>query len=57
MAHEYTQLPCSRATQVPVGFDRAALRSRTGEPLEAQYLAAFRDVAASLPKAAMAPAR
>ena len=39
MAHEYTQPPYGRATQVPVGFDWAALRTRTGEPLEAQYLA------------------
>ena len=39
MAHEYTQPPYSRATQVPAGFDWAALRTKTGEPLEAQYLA------------------
>ncbi len=42
MAHEYTQPPydaMGRATQVPAGFDWAALRSQTGAPLEAHYLA------------------
>ncbi len=39
MAHEYTLPPYRRATQVPAGFDWAALRGKTGEPLEAQYLA------------------
>ena len=39
MAHEYTQPPYGRATHVPAGFDWAALRGKTGEPLEAQYLA------------------
>lgn len=34
MAHEYTQPPYGRATQVPAGFDWAALRTKTGEPLE-----------------------
>ena len=39
MAHEYAQPPYSRATAIPAGFDWASLCSRTGEPLEAHYLA------------------
>lgn len=39
MAHEYTQPPYSRNTQVPAGFDWTALRSKSGAPLEVQYLA------------------
>ncbi len=39
MAHEYSQEPYKRDTYIPKGFDWAALRSKTGEPLEAHYLA------------------
>ena len=39
LAHEYTQPPYSRPTQIPKGHDWASLRSKTGEPLEAHYLA------------------
>ena len=39
MAHEYAQEPYKRDTHIPRGFDWAALRSKTGEPLEAHYLA------------------
>jgi type I restriction enzyme M protein len=39
MAHEYAQPPYSRATAIPAGHDWASLRSRSGEPLEAHYLA------------------
>jgi type I restriction enzyme M protein len=39
MAHEYTEMPYGRPTQVPAGFDWAALRDKAGAPLEAQYLA------------------
>jgi type I restriction enzyme M protein len=39
LAHEYTQPPYSRHTQIPTGYDWASLRSKTGEPLEAHYLA------------------
>jgi len=39
MAHEYAQPPYHRDTRVPRGFDWASLRTKTGEPLEAHYLA------------------
>ncbi|MBU2812383.1 SAM-dependent DNA methyltransferase, partial [Acidithiobacillus thiooxidans] len=39
LAHEYAQEPYNRDTQIPPGFDWASLRSKTGEPLEAHYLA------------------
>lgn len=39
MAHEYAQEPYNRDTYIPSGYDWAALRSKTGEPLEAHYLA------------------
>ena len=39
LAHEYAQPPYQRDTRVPAGFGWADLRARTGEPLEAQYLA------------------
>jgi type I restriction enzyme M protein len=39
MAHEYAQEPYNRDTHIPKGFDWATLRSKTGEPLEAHYLA------------------
>jgi len=37
MAHEYAQEPYNRDTHIPAGYDWAALRSKTGEPLEAHY--------------------
>lgn len=39
LAHEYAQEPYNRDTQIPPGFDWASLRGKTGEPLEAHYLA------------------
>ena len=38
MAHEYAQEPYNRDTQIPKAYDWSALRSKTGEPLEAHYL-------------------
>ncbi|QQP91230.1 SAM-dependent DNA methyltransferase [Skermanella sp. TT6] len=39
LAHEYAGAPYYRDTQVPEGYDWASLRTKTGEPLEAHYLA------------------
>jgi type I restriction enzyme M protein len=39
MAHEYAQEPYNRNTRIPKSHDWASLRSKTGEPLEAHYLA------------------
>jgi type I restriction enzyme M protein len=39
MAHEYTQEPYQQDTRIPKGHDWPSLRSKTGEPLEAHYLA------------------
>lgn len=39
MAHEYAQEPYLRDTPIPKAYDWASLRSKTGEPLEAHYLA------------------
>lgn len=39
LAHEYAQEPYKRDSRIPEGFDWASLKSRSGEPLEAQYLA------------------
>ncbi len=39
MAHEYTEEPYNLDTRIPKGFDWPSLRSKTGEPLEAHYLA------------------
>ena len=39
LAHEYAQEPYKRDTHIPYGYDWANLRSKTGEPLEAHYLA------------------
>ncbi|WOD18272.1 class I SAM-dependent DNA methyltransferase [Paraburkholderia kirstenboschensis] len=39
MAHEYAGEPYNRNTRIPKGHDWASLRSKTGEPLEAHYLA------------------
>jgi len=38
MADEYAQEPYKRDTKVPYGFDWNSLKSKVGEPLEAQYL-------------------
>jgi type I restriction enzyme M protein len=38
MAHEYAQEPYNRNTGIPTEYDWEALRSKVGEPLEAQYL-------------------
>ncbi|MDR4474762.1 MAG: class I SAM-dependent DNA methyltransferase [Nitrospira sp.] len=39
LAHEYAQEPYKRDTHIPKDYDWASLRAKTGEPLEAQYLA------------------
>lgn len=39
LAHEYAQDPYNRDTHIPKEYDWASLRSKTGEPLEAHYLA------------------
>ncbi len=39
LAHEYAQEPYNRDTHIPAGYDWASLRAKTGEPLEAHYLA------------------
>lgn len=39
MAHEFAQEPYLRESRIPHGYDWASLRARTGEPLEAHYLA------------------
>ena len=39
MAHEYAQDPYNRDTHIPAGYDWPHLKTRVGEPLEAQYLA------------------
>lgn len=39
MAHEYSQEPYNRDTKIPKGYDWLSLRTKTGEPLEAHYLA------------------
>jgi type I restriction enzyme M protein len=39
MAHEYAEPPYDRDTRIPKGYDWPTLRSKTGEPLEAHYLA------------------
>lgn len=39
LAHEYAQEPYNRETNIPKGYDWASLKSKTGEPLEAHYLA------------------
>lgn len=38
MAHEYAQEPYCRDTHIPTGYGWAALRGKSGEPLEAHYL-------------------
>jgi type I restriction enzyme M protein len=44
MAHEYTEPPYGRPSQVPVGLDWPALRRHTGAPLEAQYLSTLHEL-------------
>lgn len=39
MAHEYAQEPYNRNTDIPTAFNWESLRRKTGEPLEAHYLA------------------
>ncbi len=39
MADEYAREPYNRDTKIPKGYDWPSLRSKTGEPLEAHYLA------------------
>jgi len=39
MADEYAREPYNRDTKIPKGYDWASLRTKTGEPLEAHYLA------------------
>ncbi len=39
MAHEQSQEPYNRDSRIPAGFDGESLRGKTGEPLEAHYLA------------------
>ena len=39
LAHEYAQPPYDRAANIPKGFDWPSLKGKTGEPLEAHYLA------------------
>lgn len=39
LAHEYAQEPYNRDTHIPQGHDWASLKAKTGEPLEAHYLA------------------
>ena len=39
MAHEYAQEPYNRNTHIPKGHDWPSLKTKVGEPLEAQYLA------------------
>lgn len=39
MADEYAREPYNRETHIPKGYDWANLRNKTGEPLEAHYLA------------------
>lgn len=46
LAHEYAQPPYSRATRIPKGYDWASLRTKTGEPLEAHYLATLHKLGA-----------
>lgn len=39
LAHEYAGEPYNRDTHIPKEYDWASLRTKTGEPLEAHYLA------------------
>jgi type I restriction enzyme M protein len=39
LAHEYSQYPYNRETHIPKRYDWTSLRTKTGEPLEAHYLA------------------
>lgn len=44
LAHEYAEPPYNRPTRIPKGHDWASLRSKTGEPLEAHYLATLHEL-------------
>jgi len=44
MAHEYAAPPYSRDLGIPKGHDWDSLRQRSGEPLEAQYLAVLHEL-------------
>lgn len=46
MADEYAQEPYYRDTKIPKGYDWASLRGKTGEPLEAHYLAVLHKLGA-----------
>jgi len=46
MADEYAQEPYNRDTKIPKGYDWASLRTKTGEPLEAHYLAVLHQLGA-----------
>ncbi len=39
LAQEYAEPPYNRNTHIPKGYDWASLTGKTGEPLEAHYLA------------------
>lgn len=39
LAHEYTLKPYNHDTKIPKGYGWSSLRSKTGEPLEAHYMA------------------
>lgn len=39
LAHEYAQPPYNRDTWIPLNYGWSSLRTKTGEPLEAHYLA------------------
>ena len=39
LAHEYDQPPYERPSNIPKGYDWPSLKDKTGEPLEAHYLA------------------
>ncbi|HEY8102070.1 MAG TPA: class I SAM-dependent DNA methyltransferase [Burkholderiaceae bacterium] len=45
MAHEYAQEPYLRETKIPKAYNWASLRKKTGEPLEAHYLATLHKLA------------
>ena len=44
MAHEYSQEPYNRPSQIPKGYDWPSLRAKNGEPLEAHYLATLHEL-------------
>ena len=46
MADEYAREPYNRDTKIPKGYDWPSLRTKTGEPLEAHYLAVLHQLGA-----------